>query len=298
MSAKLLRVGVFYDGNYFFHVSNYYNYVHRVRSRISIDGLHRFILEYLADQEEIDECYCRITDAHYFRGRLSSHEAREANRLFSERLFEDILINEGVITHYLPLRYIDGRYEEKGIDTWMALEAYELAIHKKFDVLVLIACDGDYVPLVQKLNTLGTRVMVLGWDFEYTDSRNGRLRTTTTSIDLLREATYPVAMHRLINGELDGKRFNIEDLFVNKDPDIPQTEGEQAPGQREQSFILSLKEGYGFIAKPPNNLFFHWSDVIGADFNELEAHDPVEFSIAFNERGQEIAVDVEKLKKE
>ncbi len=41
------------------------------------------------------------------------------------------------------------------------VEAFELAIYKQFNVLALIACDGDYVPLVRKLNTLGTRVMVL-----------------------------------------------------------------------------------------------------------------------------------------
>jgi len=31
---------------------------------------------------------------------------------------------------------------EKGIDVWFALEAYELAIHKRFDVCVLVA--GDF----------------------------------------------------------------------------------------------------------------------------------------------------------
>ncbi len=38
-----LRVGVFYDGNYLLHASNYYNYIHGRRNRLSINGLHSFI---------------------------------------------------------------------------------------------------------------------------------------------------------------------------------------------------------------------------------------------------------------
>ncbi len=291
MSTKLLRIGVFYDGNYFFHVSNYYNYVHAVRRRISIDGLHTFIREYLSTQEKLDPRYCRIIDAHYFRGRLSSYEADRANRLFSERVFEDILINEGVVTHYLPLLTVEGKKEEKGIDTWMALEAYELAIHKKFDVLVLIACDGDFVPLVRKLNALGTKVMVLGWDFQYTDTRNGQWRTTATSGDLLREATYPLPMHALIDNKANWKRLNIETLFVTNESQ-PRQVASPGAAQRKNGCILSLKEGYGFIDLPPNNLFFHWSDVLDADFNDLRPGQEVSYLIGKNERGQEVAQEV------
>ena len=297
MAVPLLRIGVFYDGNYFFHVSNYYNYVHPVRRRISIDGLHTFIRDYLAKQENTDVRYCRIIDAHYFRGRLSSYDAEQSNRLLSERLFEDILINEGVVTHYLPLRTVDGRKEEKGIDTWIALEAYEQSIYKKFDVLVLIACDGDFLPLVRKLNALGTKVMVLGWDFEYSDTRNGQWRSTTTSGDLLREATYPVPMHALINNKANWQRLGLDTLFVTKDS--PRYEpSPAASGIRETSQVLSLKEGYGFIDKPPNNLFFHWSDVIGVDFNDLSPGDAVSYTIGKNDRGQDVAQEVQLLRKD
>jgi hypothetical protein len=40
---SMTRIGVFYDGNYFLHVSNFYNYFHERKSRISISGLHHFI---------------------------------------------------------------------------------------------------------------------------------------------------------------------------------------------------------------------------------------------------------------
>ena len=33
---RLTKVGIFYDGNYFAHVSNYYNYVGHVHKKFSI----------------------------------------------------------------------------------------------------------------------------------------------------------------------------------------------------------------------------------------------------------------------
>ena len=70
MHGKLTRIGVFYDGNFFFHVSNYYHYYHERHSRISISGLHAFIRDEVAKCENTDARYCQIVDAHYFRGRL------------------------------------------------------------------------------------------------------------------------------------------------------------------------------------------------------------------------------------
>ena len=80
--------------------------------------------------------------------------------------------------------------------------------------MALIASDGDYVPLVRKLNALGTRVMVLGWDFEYVDD-NGNERYTATSGKMMNEVTYPVWMHKVIDGQ--DNRFDaseINALFV------------------------------------------------------------------------------------
>ncbi|MEX2260608.1 MAG: NYN domain-containing protein [Bryobacteraceae bacterium] len=206
---KLTRIGVFYDGNFFFHVSNYYHYSHDRKARISVSGLHEFIRHQVAESEGSDVKYCQIVDAHYFRGRPKAQEAEQRGVLLRERAFDDVLVREGVVTHYLPL----GPEGEKGIDVWLALEAYELAIYKRFDVSVLVACDGDFLPLVRKLNTLGTRVMLTAWDFEWTD-RNQQQRTTRTAQVLLDEVSYPIMMHQVIE---DRSRRNdplINGLFI------------------------------------------------------------------------------------
>ncbi|MDX5449003.1 MAG: NYN domain-containing protein [Bacteroidota bacterium] len=297
--ANLTRIGVFYDGNYFFHVSNYYNYVHERQSRISIAGLHEFIRHKVADLEGGDYGFrhSQIVDAHYFRGRLSASEAsQKGNQLYFDRVFDDILMSEGVTTHYLPVRTHNGFKQEKGIDVWLALEAFEQAFYKRFNVVVLIASDGDYTPLIRKLNTLGTRVMLLSWDFEYTDDY-GNKRVTRTSQDLLNLVTYPIAMHEEINNRTQGESYMIQNLFVPKDKGSSGTRHYAVPKDGEEgietSTILSLKSGYGFIKYPPNNLFFHFENVIGTDFSELSPGDSVQFRLAENERGEDVAIDVE-----
>ncbi len=320
-NTGLTRIGVFYDGNYFLHVSNYYNYSHERRSRIAISGLHQFIRNQVAQEENTDVRLCQIVDAHYFRGRLNAHEASQRNnQLFYDRLFDDILMSENVVTHYLPVKSYQGARQEKGIDVWLALEAYELALYKKFDVTVLITADGDYVSLVRKLNTLGTRVMVLSWDFEY-QNEEGEKMVTRTSQDLLEEVSYPVPMHEIIDNRMRKSDALIQNLFVKQQlksttfaaisgngyrngvdsglltlpDDINGNSLDFDPSDRKISTIRSLKTGYGFINYPPNNLFFHYTSLLDVDFNELQLDDQVEFRIGQNAEGKDIAVDVRLL---
>ena len=317
--SKLTRIAVFYDGNYFLHVSNYYNYSHERRSRISISGLHEFIRHQVAQAEQNEHRLCQIVDAHYFRGRLNAHEASQrGNQLFYDRLFDDILMSEGVVTHYLPVKTYHDKRQEKGVDVWLALEAYEQAFYKQFDVLVLITADGDYVSLTRKLNTLGTRVMVLSWDFEYYNDEGDRL-VTRTSQDLLREVSYPVPMHERIENGLRLGDPLVNGLFVkqaaartspNGSPASPATsitdglsfsfddeeDDDDAsyddPSEVRISTIRTLKNGYGFINYPPNNLFFHYTSLSGSDFNDLNIDDEVSFHIGKNAEGKDIAVNV------
>lgn len=69
------RIGVFYDGNFLLHASNYYNYIHPERRRLSLNGLHRFIRHRVAEEAGCETVKCQISVAHYFRGRLNASEA-------------------------------------------------------------------------------------------------------------------------------------------------------------------------------------------------------------------------------
>ncbi len=292
-----LRLGVFYDGNFLLHTSNYYNYIHPQRSRLSINGLHSFIKNKVEEVGLADYDKCQIVEAHYFRGRISAAEAAQrGNQLYNDRVFEDILMAEGIQTHYLPLRNFMGKKEERGIDVWLALEVLEYALKDKIDVAVLIISDTDYVPLLRKLNSLGIRTILLSWEFEYVNDDGVRM-VTKTSHELLQMANYPIAMHTIIEEGLDNDDENVISLFVDSEPasreenDYNSETGEPII---ERSEILSIKSGFGFVKYPNNNLYFHSMDVIG-DFYDLMPGDPVEFTIEKNAQRQDVAKNVRKL---
>ena len=297
---RLLRIGVFYDGGFFHHISNYYRYAHPRKQRISVPGLHEFIRVHAAECEGVDPAYAHIVDAHFFRGRFSAQQTLAREKLYTERLFDDVLMNENVTTHYRP---IQGN-SETGIDVWLSLEAYDLAMHKHYDLVVLIAGDSDFVPLVNKLNALGIRVMLLGWNFDYTDD-DGTLHQTTTSIRLINEVTYPVAMHEIMDVNEDSRDPVVRQLFVEQGPPMGRFQNEEGdddgeppvppppPGTPLKGMVCTLKEGFGFIKCPeyPNNVFFHFSAVVGCSFEDLKDGDIVSFKVEQRDKGP-VAKDV------
>lgn len=292
MDTKLTRIGVFYDGSYFSHVSNYYCYDHRRKARISISGLHDFIREEVAQNEQEDVRYCQIVDAHYFRARASAADAQDRDALYRERVFEDVLISEGVTTHFLP----STPRGEKGIDVWLALEAFELAIYKRFNVVVLVAGDGDYVPLVRKLNTLGTRTMVTAWDFK-TSGVDGQERETRASQFLINEVTYAVMMDGIIDDRSRSGDRVVNNLFVapTQPPTARVARPSVASDELQEGVIQNLKDGFGFITPDSggDNLFFHWRSVKNGDFDELQVGEMVLYVLGSNDRGP-CALDVRR----
>ena len=143
-------------------------------------------------------------------------------------------------------------------------------------------------------------VVILEIDKEKLEISLGMKQTEVNPWELVAEK-YPPGT--IIEGKVRRQAAgNVEDLFVQSaasryqgvegapaplSPDTPGVEGEVAQGE-----IHSLKNGYGFIKYPPNNLFFHYTSVVEGDFSELQEGDPVEFTFAKNEDGQPIAKSV------
>ncbi len=216
--SKLTRIAIFIDGGYYDEVSKYYKFQHSRRARISINGLQAFVRHKVAECEKTEESYCQIVEAHYFRGRFSAADAKAAGKLGDQAAFDDILIRAGVVQHYMPLRTYRGKSQEMGIDVWLSLEAFDLAVHKRFDVLALIGCDADYVPLARKLSGIGTRTMVLAWDFEYEfrdDKGVKQRKEQRTSQALIESCIYPVMMIPLIDDRSKKDDSIIKGLFVD-----------------------------------------------------------------------------------
>ena len=212
-----VRIGIYYDGHYFYKVSNFYKFDHPRQGRISIPGLHNFIRNEVSLRMDTDIDSCKIVEAHYFRGRTTKTGNEKA--IVGERYFEDALTREGVNLHYLPLvRGTNNELKEKGIDVSLALDAYKNAAAKAFDIFVLVAGDGDYLPLVRELQTMGTpiEVMLVSWDFE---SVSGDV--TMTSQDLLEEVKFPIQMANVIDDRLNLKNPVITGLFEPRQAEAP-----------------------------------------------------------------------------
>lgn len=289
------KIAIFYDGNYLLHCSNYYNYIHCQHKRISISGLHRFVCDIIARSYNDSVDPLTINSAHYFRGRLGAADAlSRGNQLYNDRVFDDILMAEGIETHYLPLRGVGTRREESGTTVALALKAQELALAGLMDIAVLVVADTDYVPLLRTLRTRGVQTMVVGWEFEYINDEGVRM-TTRTSAEIQNIATYALSMHEIIEQGLQDNNPLIEDLFVCT------PEPRTAPVQSTEtltSTVLSIKNGFGFIRYPNNNLFFHSADVVNCDFTDLQVGDTVEFEIGLSEQGQQVARSVRRIEEQ
>ena len=310
---RLSRIGVFYDGGYFAKVSDYYRYAHPRGTRLSIPGLHSFARHEVSEREQIEVRYCQIVDAHYFRGRFPAHiSQQQPQKLVQDRRFDDVLMRAGVTTHYLPR--VGG--EEKGIDVWMALEALELALYRRFDILVLVTGDGDYVPLARKLNSLGTRVMLLAWDCTWQDPA-GQPETIRTSQALIEEATYAVMMHNIIDDPARRNDVVTNGLFLPPPPPEPKPASgsypsyasypsatrpndENAAGVAQETdfvtgSVYSIHDTYGFVQDTEHKTwFFHKDNLVGVRLEDLQPYERVRFAIGAGPRGEQ-AIAVKRM---
>ncbi|MCX8064824.1 MAG: NYN domain-containing protein [Candidatus Hydrogenedentes bacterium] len=257
-TRSILKVGIFYDGNFFHKVSSYYRYAHRIGKWISIKGFHDFIKNEIAILENMDKKLIHIVTAHFFRGRLPAKEAYIEDKLYSERVLEDILLSEGVVTHTLPVKKGSEGRKERGIDVWFALEAYESVITKNLNYLILITGDGDFVPLVKKVQSVGTKVIIIGWDFEYVDE-DGEQKKTSTSLELISAAIHSLKMWEIIEEGITKNKEQVLKLFFDVSEEYIETNPKMYTGK-----ISSVKLGYGFIVSEQlgsDDIFFHFSNI-------------------------------------
>ena len=160
---------------------------------VNLKALLEYIRLRISREHDIPKEHLYITESHYYRGRYRANEAKSRNLLFDERKFEDMLIENDVIFHYKHLRENpQGGVIEKGVDTWFALDTYEMTLFREFDYVVMISGDADHEMLARKLKALKTHVVLLTWD---------PANTNSTSRFLSEEVCTHLDMNRLINAD-------------------------------------------------------------------------------------------------
>ena len=211
-SSKLIRVACFYDGSFFVRVSNYYKHYHERKSYLSFTGIHEYIRQKVGEAEGVDRKMVQMIQSHFFRGRFSLQAAKTANALEADRYFDQLLMYAGIISHYYPMNESVNPPQEKGIDVWLALEAYDLAVTNGFDVLALFVSDQDFLPLIRKMHGRCIRTAVVAVDIRYTDTQ-GIDRSLATSHQLTNESTYALNLSQEIDSERRDDKL-IESIFA------------------------------------------------------------------------------------
>ncbi len=177
MNNTIISIGLFIDGGYYAKIN--YALEETFQSRINVSGLFSFIKTKIAQLEQDEEKNCIITESHFYRGRYKAYDAQKKNILYSERRFEDSLIENDVTFHYKHLREIEKEGKmtviEKGVDVWFALEAYEKSLYRKFDYVVLITGDADHEMLIRKLKAIKTKPILLTWNLTNENSTSRML---------------------------------------------------------------------------------------------------------------------------
>lgn len=184
-----LSIGVFIDGGYYAKINEGFKGTREVNLKALLD----FICRKISQDSDIEIKRLYVTECHYYRGRYRAEDAKTRDLLYDERKFEDMLIENDVIFHYKHLRTNPkGGVIEKGIDTWFALDTYELTLFRDFDFVVLISGDADHEMLVRKLKALKTHVILLTWD---------PANTASTSRFLKEEVCTHIDINRLITSD-------------------------------------------------------------------------------------------------
>lgn len=182
MTASNKSIGVFIDGGYYTKINEGF----KGAAEVNLKALLSFIPKKISEIDNVDIKDLFITESHYYRGRYRVSDACSKDLLYSERKFEDTLIENDVIFHYKHLREKpQGGVIEKGVDTWFALDTYEMTLFREFDYVVLISGDADHEMLARKLKALKTHVILLTWDPANTGSTSRFLKEEVcTHIDM------------------------------------------------------------------------------------------------------------------
>lgn len=185
MERKQISIGVFIDGGYYAKIDE--SLKKSLGIQVHLNSLFAYIRQQISDKYQVSYEDCQITESHYFRGRYRVYDANNKHLLYAERKFEDALIENDVVFHYKHLREVKKDDEiiivEKGIDTWYALETYELTLLRQFEVVVLITGDADHEMIARKLKALKSRVLLLTWNMS---------EQTSTSRFLKEEANWHI----------------------------------------------------------------------------------------------------------
>jgi uncharacterized LabA/DUF88 family protein len=190
MQNNKRRICIFYDGYSFKLTSDFYGFDHPIRQRIDFNGLDLYIQNRVASAIGIDEKDCVVVGRHLYIGTLPGRDVTP-EQAKKDSNFRELLKHNHITGHFRDLQNTaDGKKAEKMVDSDLISDALEMAFKKEFDVLVLIARDMDFVPLIEKLNKQAIDSVLFWWDIPEVSPR----RSQRTAQALIDSVTYQFEM--------------------------------------------------------------------------------------------------------
>lgn len=249
---------MFYDGTWFAHVSDFYATKHHRAARLALGGLHDSLRWYIHSAAGLDLDDCEVVQAHYVRGRSATPSTA----------FDTVLANADVTRHDLELH--DGK--EKGVDVYLALEAWERATTTPLECVALLTGDADFTPLVTRLVDRGVRVVVPVLDTE--DAGGPALHTAVQ----LRAATADAPTFDELFAPSDHDDYPLRFPFVRSAgaASAPST----TAGGRWRGIVTGWRPGqtHGFITDSTGGSWFASRDELPDGYDDLAIDTPVSFT--------------------
>ena len=195
-------IGVFSDGYYFFMIWNHYD--SEKKATFDLKKLFGgFILYEVSAYLGIHPSHCDVTGFHHYAGGSAETEAQQR--------FEKALVDTGLgmnICRPPLISTSDGKRKEKGVDGQLMLDAFEAVVmEKRYNVLVLVAGDADFYPLIERVKRKSIPTFLICWNLDATN--------TVTSSDLIKIADHALLMHDILGSNATKNPF-VGELLVKK----------------------------------------------------------------------------------
>ncbi|MDR2149818.1 MAG: NYN domain-containing protein [Spirochaetaceae bacterium] len=300
MNNEKANIGLFFDGYFFYKLYKYF-FIEK-RLAFNFEQFNEFIKQEVQHQFDIVPSQCdeiNPNNIHLFIGGDGTSETEPEKQL--KRSLTALRIQ----LHNSPLQIrndTESFLQEKGVDVSLTIRAVEDALDKKYNTLVLITGDADFVPLVNWSKQRNINVLGVYWSNSDTNTKASQdfIDSLTGKVDLL--SRLEDKSNRLIKVLFDEIAISDENMstipaskiaawrFSGERP--PQTLTQKQLDEVRESVILNLNHQYGsgFIRseqfypdnKKWNNYRFSLSDVEGRKADEVAAGMRVQFNLEYD----------------
>lgn len=202
--ARPFRIGFFIDGFTFRKVNDYYLNQHTAKSRICLSGLRNFVLHKV--KRHCPKERPIVLEGHYYHASADPYRNGEASE--GLKRFEKNLRALGFQTHY-PASGVN--WHKRG-NADLISDMAMFSLFQEIDIAVLVSTQGFYAESARILRQRKIPLILLGWNFNYTNSKT--LVRWKTDVSLRERAAEYVAMEKIMDEPSKSKE--AADLFVAK----------------------------------------------------------------------------------